>query len=787
MKYFLFTLFHKPYTYIIASILFLLIWFYICLPSPLFNTPYSTVIEDKNGVLLSAKIARDYQWRFPQADSIPYKFSQSIVHFEDEYFYNHPGINPVSLWRALRQNISNKRITSGGSTISMQVIRLSRNSKKRTIAEKIFEIILALRLELSYSKQEILTMYVSHAPFGGNVVGLEAAAWRYFNRPAYLLSWGEAASLAVLPNAPSLVFPGKNEHILQKKRNKLLNKLYTKKIIDKTSYELAQLEMLPQKPQSLPNNAMHLLNKAIADGHEGKKLQTTLDAAKQKHIQSIAQAYANKYASNYIHNIAIVVADTKTGNIVAYIGNTQSPNQTQKYVDNIISNRSSGSILKPFLYASMLDQGSMLPNSLLSDIPTRIGGYAPQNFEKTFEGVVPASEALSRSLNIPSVRMLQEYGVAPFLYKLRTIGFTGMQKSADYYGLSLILGGAEVSLWETVSVYASIARSLITYTQTNAGYNFGDYHSLQYISPHNEIQAQYNQESPLGAGAIYCTFKALSMVNRPWGEIGWEQFASAHTIAWKTGTSFGHRDAWSIGVTPEYTVGVWVGNSTGEGRPGLTGLSHAAPIMFEVYKYLNPKTWFTAPYNDMVRIEVCKQSGNRASSICPQTEIIYVPKNGTRAAMCTYHQIVHVDSTQKYRVSAQCYPVYAIVSKPWFILPPAQEWFYKKNHPNYSSLPDYLHGCSQQKEQVLDLILPDNNSAIFIPQGLDGEQGKIIFEAVHKRPKTELFWHIDNEFITTTKGIHTIEVAPTPGKHKVLVIDGMGNSVQRTFSIESKK
>jgi len=297
-----------------------LLWFYFCLPHPLFHTPYSTVVEDNKGILLSAKIARDYQWRFPQGDSIPQKFAQSIVLFEDEYFFSHPGVNPVSMWRAFRQNIRNKRITSGGSTISMQVIRLSRQGKQRTIFEKFYEIILAFRLELSYSKQEILNMYVSHAPFGGNVVGLEAASWRYFNRPAYMLSWGEAAALAVLPNAPALVFPGKNEHILQKKRNRLLRKLLVKGFIDKTSYELAQLEQLPQKPHALPNVALHMLNKAIADGNEGKKLETTLNGEKQKHILSIAQSYTYKYASNYIHNIAIIVADTKTGNILAYIG-----------------------------------------------------------------------------------------------------------------------------------------------------------------------------------------------------------------------------------------------------------------------------------------------------------------------------------------------------------------------------------------------------------------------------------------------------------------------------------
>ncbi|HRZ96299.1 MAG TPA: transglycosylase domain-containing protein, partial [Paludibacter sp.] len=261
---------------------------------------------------MSARIASDYQWRFPQTDSVPYKFRESLRLFEDEYFYYHPGINPVSMGRALWQNIKKRRVVSGGSTISMQVVRLSQLNQNRTVFRKLYEMILTLRLELGYSKREILNLYASHAPYGGNVVGLEAAAWRYFGRPAHRLSWGETTALAVLPNAPALVFPGKNHTIYLKKRNRLLDKLYKAQIIDKTTCDLAKAEPLPDKPQPLPQLAPHLLNKIINDGISGKRVQTTLDLKLQQFTTNIAKKYVRYYAANYIQNIAVMVLDTKS-------------------------------------------------------------------------------------------------------------------------------------------------------------------------------------------------------------------------------------------------------------------------------------------------------------------------------------------------------------------------------------------------------------------------------------------------------------------------------------------
>lgn len=774
----------KPRFWILCLLLLFAVWFYFSLPKPLFYQSYSTVIEDEKGNFLSARIAADYQWRFPQSDSVPQKFKTAICCFEDEYFYYHPGVNPVSIARALFQNIHKGRVISGGSTLSMQIVRLSRKNADRTILIKLYEMLLAVRLELGYSKEEIMNMYASHAPFGGNVVGLEAAAWRYYNRPAKMLSWGETAALAVLPNAPALIFPGKNTTIYLKKRNRLLDKLHRLNIIDATSCTLAKAEPLPSKPQPLPHFAPHLLNKLVKDGFVGKRIKTTLNQKLQEKVTAIASKYIRYYASNYIHNAAVLVLDTKTGKILSYVGNVELKNKTtNQYVDNVVSVRSSGSILKPFLYAAMLNEGEMLPNSLVSDIPTRIGGYAPENFEKTYEGAVPASMALAHSLNIPAVRELQQYSAHKFHYLLKNIGFTSVTQHTEFYGLSIILGGSEVSLFETTSMYASMGRSLVGYVEQGK-YGTDDYRMASYI-PYQPNEPEYLKDGKINAAALWYTFQALSTVNRPWGEIGWEYFASTHKIAWKTGTSYGHRDAWTVGVTPEYTVGVWVGNSSGEGRPGLTGVTHAAPIMFEVFKALNAREWFKKPSKDMTRITVCKISGYRASDNCP-VENQWVPKQGIKVKECPYHQPIFLDSTETYRVSASCYPVSSIHIKPWFVLPPAQEYFYRQNHPEYQILPPYMKGCEVQKEHVIDILEPDNNSAIYIPKGIEGDEGMLIFEAVHRDSKAPLFWHIDNEYITQTMGIHKIEVSPEIGSHTLIVEDEAGNMVKRKFKILSK-
>src|SRR5690606_16701899 len=547
-----------------------------------------------------------------------------ILQFEDEYFYTHPGFNPVSILKAFRDNLNSEHVKRGGSTLTQQVIRLSRKNQPRTYFEKLKEIILSTRLELRASKEKILSYYSSNAPFGGNVVGLDAAAWRYFNRDAKDLSWAESATLAVLPNAPSLIYPGKNQKKLLEKRNRLLHKLLQNTIIDSLTYDLSIAEPLPQKPYALPQTAPHLLQK-LTRTHEGERIKTSIQKPLQEQANRIVSNHYNNLKQNEIHNIAVLILDVKTRKVLTYIGNSPTDIAHQKDVDVIDKPRSTGSILKPFLYAAMLDAGDILPNSLVADVPTQFGSYNPENYDQGYDGAVPASRALSRSLNVPAVRMLQEFGLDRFHHYLKALNLKDLTQNANHYGLSLILGGAESNLWDLCKSYASLSSTLNHFNETSSEYYKNEFCEPTFLAEDTiDFGARTSENTIFDAGSIYLTYESLKDVNRPEGDENWEFYDSSKQIAWKTGTSFGFRDAWAVGTTTEYVVGVWVGNADGEGRPGWVGVETAAPILFDVFDLLPNSEWFSKPYDELQEVDICMQSGYRASTNCERVEQKFV-------------------------------------------------------------------------------------------------------------------------------------------------------------------
>ncbi len=774
-----------------------LLWFWFCLPDPLFHSPTSYVIEDEYGELLGAGIAADGQWRFPYNKNVPEKFKQCIISFEDRRFNHHPGIDPLAISRAIQQNLYASEIVSGGSTITMQVIRLSRH-KHRTIFQKLVEGALAIRLEIARSKNDILALYASHAPFGSNVVGLDAAAWRYYGRSAEKLGWGEMATLAVLPNAPSLVHPGKNRPVLLKKRNRLLNRLKEQGKIDSTACELAKLEPLPDDPKPLPRLAPHLLERFKREATPGDytRAQTTIDRNLQNMVSQIVEQHHRFLKGNGINNACALVLEVETGKTLAYVGNAYHPEnpELQSHVDIITSARSPGSALKPLLYAGMLTDGLLLPHALVPDIPTQIGGYTPQNFDRDYDGAVPASVALSRSLNVPAVRMLRNYKYPRFYDLLKKTGITTLIKPADHYGLSLILGGCEVTPWDLAGVYAGVARAL-----NHAGRNKGkvlakDFHPPYYLSansqPQNPSAARPNKQSTLNfidPIAAWYMFQAMEEVMRPGEEGLWKQFSSSQRVAWKTGTSFGFRDAWAIGVTPRYVIAVWTGNGNGEGRPGLIGVQAAAPVMFDIVRALPSCPWFAEPGSSYANIAVCHQSGFRANTNCSDVDTIKASPNSTNAMLCPYHTIVHLDATRQYRVTGNCTAPSAMVQKSWLVLPPVMEWYYKRKHFDYRPLPPYLPGCTAPGSyNSMDLIYPEPYAQIYVPRELSGEKGRTVFTAAHQKPDAKVFWHLDDTYIGTTVHFHQMALDPGPGKHFLTIVDEAGERITRQFEILEK-
>lgn len=751
----------------------LLIGYIFCLPRQLFHVPYSTVVTDRNNELLGARIAPDGQWRFPPRTTTPAKIQACFIEFEDNHFFHHWGVNPVSIGRAAYQNLKAGRVISGGSTITMQTIRLARNNP-RTFSEKFIEMIWATRLEFRYSKEKILSLYVSHAPFGGNVVGLDAAAWRYFGHSADDLSWAEAAMLAVLPNSPAMIHLSKSRQALLDKRNRLLTRLHTKGVLDDSSYKLALSEPLPQEPKPLPQIAPHLTD-YFYQTRNGNYSVSTIDRGIQLQIEELIERWNGEFSRSDIRNIAILVIDVQKNQPIAYCGNvhfnkTNSGNQ----VDIIRSPRSTGSILKPFLYYAMLQEGSILPHTLLPDIPININGFAPQNFSQQFEGAVPASEALARSLNIPTVTMLQRYGVPKFYNFLKQTGISTLTRPASHYGLSLILGGAEGTLWDITCAYTDMARCLKGLDKTDCSLLLSD-------SAHNASSVV--PTSSFSPCAVWQTFEAIKEVNRP-EEIDWRTIPSMQTIAWKTGTSYGFRDAWAVGVTPRYAVGVWVGNATGEGKPGLVGARTAGPVMFDVFNLLPSSPWFVRPSEGFVDAEVCHLSGHLKGRFCEETDTILILPAGLKTEACPYHHRINLSADGTQRIYESCINTEATIQKNWFTLPPVWEWYYKQRHPEYKTLPPFKPGCGEDILRPMQFVYPTMNARIFLPRQMDGSKSQLTFELVHSVPKATVYWHLDNNYLAETQDFHKISLLPSSGKHTMTAVDNEGNTVSVTFFVE---
>lgn len=710
-----------------------MVWLF-CLPYNLFkNIPYSTVVNAKTGELLGARIADDGQWRFPPCDSIPEKFKRALIEYEDRSFYSHFGISIKGLGRATWQNITNGKVVSGGSTITMQTIRLHRRGK-RNIIEKMIEMFMATRMEFTYSKEQILRMYVSHAPFGGNIVGIDAALWKCLGNEGNEMSWAEAATLAVLQNAPSSVHLSKNRDKLLEKRNRLLKRLFENGELDEDEYSMAIEEPLIVTPNPMPQIAPHLVEHLNKTAH-GKKSETQIDFSLQKRLEAISTYWRNELSLSGVNDLSIVISDVETGNIIGYCGNADiNSERSGNWVDIARAPRSSGSILKPLLYCAALQEGIILPNTILPDIPTDFGGFFPKNFDGQYAGVVDAKSALALSLNIPNVWLLKEFGVSRFASILQKCGMTTLTRPADQYGLSLILGGAEVTLVDVVNCYSNLAR--------------------------------YNPDFPLNDSiAIYSMLEAMRDVNRP-DQMDYSRISSLQNIAWKTGTSYGARDGWAIGVTPKYVVGVWVGNADGSGVADLTGARTAGPIMFDIFNLLPNSGWFQSPLGQEKR--VCRYSGHLAGKDCDETFLQKVPSQAVKSKRCAYctKLPVTLDGLRKVVDAAEPF-----IMKSYFLLPPVHKYYFKQNHADFEEPPILQNENSSE----IRFIYPSNGAVIYLPCTSEGNKSEIICKVAHNDSNTELFWHLDHKFVGSTSDIHQLRIQPSPGYHILSVMDNFGN------------
>jgi penicillin-binding protein 1C len=501
---------------------------------------------------------------------------------------------------------------------------------------------------------------------------------------------------------------------------------------------------------------------------------TTLSHDYQNRLKMIAGHSLQELSDIRVSNLAIIVIDNKTNNVIAYEGNAKSVEVKPKaqYLDLAIRPRSTGSILKPFLFGQLLDEGLITPTSLISDIPTYFEGFRPKNFVDKYAGVVPANTALAQSLNIPAVRMLKKIGTSLFYDLLKNLGFKNINRGVDNYGVSIILGGAEENLWRITNAYSQMANVVRSMDQN--------------ISPAKWLKDSKPKEFkfPLSIGASFLTLKSLLEVNRPGESNHWKKFATSQHISWKTGTSQGFKDAWSVGTNGRYTVGVWTGNANGVGSPNLIGVRAAAPVMFRVFNSLPRSEWFSKPSYDLKGVAVCQKSGYRAHSNCP-TRMEYIPSEANFNELDSYYKNFNLDKQKKLQVDSSCYKVSDIEQVNRFVLTPIQAYYYRRTNLDYKTPPIWKEGCISEgkKRSKLSILYPSPNIQIYIPRGLDGKKNKIVLKAAHHTINQKLFWHLDQQYLGETSFEHHQEVSLKPGKYQLMITDETGASKKRWFSV----
>ncbi|AJD02525.1 penicillin-binding protein 1C [Campylobacter lari] len=726
------------------AVCFLSLCFYIGLiyfsfdSKDLFKGTYSKVLLDKNKEFLSVFLDANEQWHL-ESEFIPQKLKTAVTLYEDKNFYSHHGVDFLAIIRAFKNNLfSSKR--SGASTISMQTIKLLEQNK-RTYFNKFNEIIKAFALESTYEKDEILKLYLNNAPYGGNLVGVASAGLFYFEKDLKDLTWSEAALLAVLPNNPGLINLEKNKDRLLKKRNALLDRLFENGYFSKDILTLAKAEKLPSF-KARKNLAPHLARRLLADK---EKIISSIDKKIQIKFEEKAKEYSYKLQQKGIKNLAILLADTRTNKVLAYVGSNDFYDfVTFGQVDGVIAKRSVGSTLKPLLFAFAIDEGLMVPESLMLDVPTYFSNFAPQNANKKYHGFVSAKESLQKSLNIPFVSLLSEYGYEKFFYKLKDI-LNYKDEDFKKYGLSLILGTKEFSLEDMVKIYLGLG-------------NYGNFKELLY-----EENAFIKEDKKLiSDGASFLTLQTLKDLDR----VGIKQYDFNTIISWKTGTSYGRKDAWAIGTSPKYTLGVWVGNFNGEANANLYGVSIAGELFFELLSLLDGLNLEFKQPNDLISIKIENQTGYRYDYEFGFKEVLY-PQSANILRKSPFLKEVFVYENKEVNSLDENF-IYA-KKKTILNLPSNAQAFFAKEK-------QYLQSSSQN----LKIIYPLNNLNIILPKDLKAKQ-KLLIKLINPK-KEKLFWYLNQEFIFEGKD-EVLFLDLKKGKYTLNIISENGENDFIKFNI----
>lgn len=719
----------------------------------IFEDRYSVSVLDNNGKIMGVYLNKDEQWHLKSADEIPEKLKRAVMVFEDKNFYSHNGVDFSAVIRAVKDNIFEKRRT-GASTITMQAVKMAQ-PKERSYFNKYLEIVHAFKLEKYYKKDEILKMYLNNAPYGGNIVGYKTASYMYFRKSPKELTWSEAALLAVLPNSPGLMNVEKNRGKLIEKRNFLLKKLYEKNFINERQYRISLKEPVPDKRYSFPVLAPHLARRLVNENKDKKIIKSTIDSEIQKKTEKAVKDYSEFLKLSGINNTAVLIINNKNYKVTAYAGSQDFYDfENNGQVDGITAKRSPGSLLKPFLYAKVIDEGIAAPQSKIPDIPLYFSNFSPQNANKKYYGMVEMRDALIKSLNIPFVELLKDYGEDKFFYFLKDI-LNFEDKNPERYGLSLILGTKEFTMEEIGILYSGLA-------------NYGNFKNLKYTEESTEEGRQL-----LTKGASYLTLITMRELERP----GMEKFyREKNPVSWKTGTSHGRRDGWAAGVTPEWTVVVWTGNFTGEGNPNLTGVYTGGNLLFNILKFL-PKTEkeFVMP-NDLEKIKVDRETGYRLKYDIPYKEIFY-PKDAKPLKVSPYYKKIFVNKNGEETDSRD--ESFNEREEKYILLYPLEvvNYFVRENF-------DVSNIFSEKTaEKTIKFIYPKNNLKIIVPKDFDGEKSLIVKIANIKN--RELYWYVNKEYAGKSREKER-SFNLKKGNYEITVVSEKGETAKINFQVAEK-
>ncbi|NOY77839.1 MAG: penicillin-binding protein 1C [Calditrichaeota bacterium] len=752
---------------------FVLLDVFFPLPKSRLNPPASPVVFDNQGHMLHVFLAPDDAWRIRvKIDRISPLLKQAVLAFEDRYFYWHFGINPVSVVRAGLTDLRAGHIVEGGSTITMQVARMM-EPKKRTLVSKVIEAFRALQLEVHYSKKQILEFYFNLAPYGGNIVGVGAASTLYFNKSPDHLSLGEAALLAAIPNSPTRFRPDLHPEEARLARQRVVSILMRNHVFNAKKLKESLEEPIPRKRFSPPLKIPHLANWLIQHipGHES--YFTTVDTRIQHLAEAALKNDLTPLRAKGISNGAVVIIDNHTHAVRALVGSYDfNDGCHQGQVNGATAPRSPGSTLKPFIYTLAFDRGIISPKRALFDIPVNYSGYRPVNYDEMYHGVVTAEDALIRSLNVPAVKLYARMWGNGLYTFLKKAGVSTLRQNDLYYGLSLALGGCDISLIELTSLYSGLA----------SGGEFYSYRLLkdQKIGPGRRL---------LSRGACFLTAEILSQLHRPDLPAVWESAPGLPKIAWKTGTSYGHKDAWSIGFTPDFTVGVWVGNFDGTGVPELVGAEAAAPIMFSIFQSLQSikeSRWFVRP-KSVKRRRVCAVSGMVPTGNCDATvEELYLPGISPNDP-CSVHRKILIDQKTHTRLCSFCKAGRTYTERVVEIWPPRVSSWLKKNGYPVDKIPEHFPGCSHLENENRPVIQsPIAKADYFIRPRADIRFQKILLKASVASDARKVFWFLDGRLIWSGKPFTRKFISPEPGTHKIICMDDEGRASEVEFRVRER-